>query len=331
MKTSRTRGGVLLFSVPVMVLLALGCGAAPTPQLTAGTSEADTETAGRTYASIVAEGDGVDDPQPQPGIGVMEIKLQEAIAALSAPSLGNEVHLAAVDQVMESLFMSNLVLLPTGNVPEVEPAFADHIEMMNRAIGALSQHIQQPELGSDGSKSAAFEARNFIQIFREASEVVAGMTANCDPLNLGTAECAPLQANDEGGVVVDSIYPGFSRQVRSPFFVGAPSPVIQEQVIVSEPIADGECHVILKEIQGIKAIIRPVLIPIWVEPWFARASIVGYRTVWVWEFVPAEFLKTISYCNNAGTIAQDVEIITVVERQLMHFWSFMRKDISLHP
>jgi len=132
--------------------------------------------------------------------------------------------------------------------------------------------------------------------------------------------------------VVDDIVPGgFTRQVRSPFFIGAPSRTIQEQVIVQDgPIAAGECSVVLKEIQGAKAVVRPVLIPIWVEPWYARARIVGFKTVWVWEFILAEFLKTISFCNQGGLITKDVDIQIVLERQLLHPWSFPRKDFTLH-
>ena len=67
------------------------------------------------------------------------------------------------------------------------------------------------------------------------------------------------------------------------------------------------------------------------EPWFARATIVGFQTVWVWEFVPAEFLKTITYCNiGGGVVTQRVDTRIVLERQLQHFWGFFRKDISLH-
>jgi hypothetical protein len=120
--------------------------------------------------------------------------------------------------------------------------------------------------------------------------------------------------------------------VRSPFYIGAAtSNIIQEQVIVPDAIGEGDCVVVLKEIQGVKAVVRRKLIPIWVEPWFARARIVGYRVVWVWEFIPAEFLKTISYCNAGGSVVQDVNIRVVIERQLLHFWSFLNKNVQLSP
>ena len=130
---------------------------------------------------------------------------------------------------------------------------------------------------------------------------------------------------------IDDIYPEFSRQVRSPFFIGNSGDTIEEQVIVPGPIGLDECVVVLKEIQGVKAVVRKVLVPIWVEPWYARATIVGFTEVWVWEFIPAEFLKTISYCNAGGTVVQDVDIVVVLERELLHFWSFLDKEVQLSP
>src|SRR5881397_44922 len=98
--------------------------------------------------------------------------------------------------------------------------------------------------------------------------------------------------------------------------------------MLTQPLADGQCAAIVKEIQGIKVVVTARLIPIWVEPWFARARIVGLKTVWTWEFVPAEFLKTISVCNDAGTVTTNVSTQVVLERQLMEFWRFLHKDVT---
>ncbi len=285
------------------------------------------------YASFAASGDTVVAGLQEGGplVDVMTQKLNDAINTLMQPNQ-DAVHEAAVDQVMEALFMSNLVVLPSQGAPEADPLVADHQAMLQQAIDALTQHVNDPLLNGGGpSAEAAWEARNFIQVFREAAVVIGQQTQNCDPLNPFGPGCVLLQANDESGVVVDDVFPGFSAQVRSPYFVGAPSATIQEQVIVPDAIANGECAVVLKEIQGVKAVIRPVLIPIWVEPWFPRATIVGFRTVWIWEFIPAEFLKTISFCNNGGFVTMNVQITTVIERSLLHFWSFPRKEYTAVP
>jgi hypothetical protein len=140
-----------------------------------------------------------------------------------------------------------------------------------------------------------------------------------------------LQANDEGGNVVDAVLANFfSRQVRSPFPIifNSGTVVPDEQVILTDPLAPGECAAVVKEIQGIKVVVTRRLIPIWVEPWFARARIVGFRSVWIWEFVPAEFIKTISVCNNNGLLNTTVSTQVVLERELMHFWRFINKEIT---
>ena len=325
---------------------------------------------------------------------VMQQKLDDAVATLTADEpVPDNVAQQAVDQVMEALFISNLVILPTAGVPEAGQNFGQtFLPMSHTAEQALDFYLSRservrcdfdgdfdvdlndfgefqvcntgPSLGppdpgcedkdfdndndvdqtdfgqfqlcfglnaapaGENAAARAFEARNFIQVFREAALTIGQQTATCNPNNLIGPGCGQLQADDEAGVVVDDIVPGFSKSVRGPFFVAEPSEDIQEQVIVPGGMAPGSCSVVLKEIQGVRAVIRPVLIPIWVEPWFARATIVGFQTVWVWEFIPAEFLKTITHCNQGGVIVSDVQIQTVLERELLQFWSFPGKEFT---
>ena len=213
-----------------------------------------------------------------------------------------------------------------------------HAQAMQQAIQALTDHIHvlpDPDGlgGTDNTRAAAWEARNFLQLFQEAAQVIGQHTSQCAPnASLRDPNCAILIADDEGGVDIDNVFPGFSRQVRSPFFIGnSTSGMIQEQVIVPQAIGLDECVIVLKEIQGVKAVVRRVLIPIWVEPWAARARIVGFKVTWVWEFIPAEFLKTISYCNIGGAVVQNVQTRVVLERELLHFWGFLDKDVQLTP
>lgn len=238
--------------------------------------------------------------------------------------------------MMEAVFVSNLVPLPTAddvdNVDDLtHDMFQDHLTRMDEAINALNEHIQAGGSKAETTADAA-DARNFLQLTREALQVVAGQTAFCDPENIdpsGGPGCQFLLQDDEGGEDVDlplsfTIGPfGFEREVRSPFFYGIPQADPKENIIVPEPLASGDCVPIVKETQGVKVVVRPVLIPIWVEPWFARASIVGHHTVWVWEFVPAEYIKTISYCNTGGDITQDIDQKIVLDRGLMHMWKFI--------
>ena len=249
---------------------------------------------------------------------VMELKLNDAILTLNGCGQETPVCEQAIEQMLESLFISNLVVLPTVDVPETDQQFLDLTQRMNEAINALNDHTTSR--ATPDSKVAAAEARNFLQLMREATQVIAEQTRNCDPNNPAGAGCELLLADDEGGTF--DIVSGFAREVRSPFFYGIPQLEPQENIIVPEPLANGECVPIIKETRGVKVVVRPVIIPIWIEPWFERASIVGFTTVWVWEFVPAEFVKTISYCNVGGTITQDIDMEIIRDRPLMHMWKF---------
>lgn len=263
---------------------------------------------------------------------VMDVKLDDAIQILDRGRAGQEQHDQAIEQLMEALFVSNVVPLPTNtngdpNDPD-EQDFQEHQQDLDRAIEALTKHVNSSKVGTDGSKADAADARNFLQLTQEALQAIAAQTAHCDPgdgTNLQGEGCQLLEADDEGGNGVDQILDGiFSRQVRSPFPIfttGSLEP--NEVVITTGPLADGECSGTIKEFFGIKAVVTAREIPIWVEPWFARARIVGTKTVFALEFVPAEYIKTISVCNNGGSLQTSVDAVTVHDRGLMHFWRFL--------
>lgn len=135
------------------------------------------------------------------------------------------------------------------------------------------------------------------------------------------------QRNGFTTIGTDKIWNGWYREIRSPFFQHAPFTTPQENIIVPESIATGYCTVIIKEIQGIKSIVRPTLVPIWQEPWTSMAQIIGYHVVWVIDFVPAEFVKSLKYCNIKGSIVFDYDIDVIIERELTHFWKFLPKGM----
>jgi hypothetical protein len=292
----------------------------------------DINVAGNERVRVEAEGSVADD--------VMQLKLNQAIKTLTRPNQPEQVYMDAIDQGIESLFLSNLVVLPSNNDSDAQAlfdvfransqGFADTLGKHMEGMDATGKNVRG--LGTPGSKAGAGEARNFLQVTREALFEIGRFTVACDPVNQVTgAGCMALQADDEGGTVVDTVLGAiFSRQARSPFpfLLASTSAIPDEQVILTDPLADGECAAVIKEIQGLKLVVTPRLIPIWVEPWFARRRIVATTVVWVAEFVPAEHIKTISVCNVAGTIETDVDTQVVLERQLLHFWRFLHKDIT---
>ena len=283
------------------------------------------------------------------GVGAMELKLDQSIELLGQRRRSDQEYNHAIDEMMEAIFTSNLVPLPTlGDDPftkeTTDDLFDDHLDRMNKAIEALNEHVGSTRTGTPGSRGAAADARNFLQLTQEAMEIIAQQTVQCNPENPDPVECQFLDADDEGGTIVDDVLGDImqARQVRSPFpiFNFTTTGLAQEQVIVPGPIGPDEIALVVKEIQGVKVVVSPRVVPIWVEPWFARATIIGTRTVWVWEFVPAEMIKTISFANvavdpgdpDAGReIRTDVDIQVILERQLLHFWQFAQKEIVSVP
>jgi len=261
-----------------------------------------------------------------PPPGIMELKLTQATLALTTPGLTEGRYVQAVEEIPEALFPSSLAPLCSQDSVESCNQFFNLVEAyMPLGIQALTDHQANCVLRSC---ELAAETRNNLQMVLEAMKVVAGQTEFCDPVNpaADTPDCDLILADDEG-LTIDLVWSGFAREVRSPFFYGfSQSPTPQEDVRVIPALKNKECSAVMKEVAGYKVIVRPVKIPIWVEPWFARASIVGFTTVWVWEFVPMEFIKTIEYCNINSNIVQQIESEVVIDRALMHMWKFWPKD-----
>ena len=171
-----------------------------------------------------------------------------------------------------------------------------------------------------------------LLLMAEAMQEVGALTGQCDPATAVGTGCGALQANDDlfgvvdpSGIPVQGAGGLGARLVGSPFPFFAPGFRFDgghEETIVTEALADGEMAVVLKEIRGVVAQVRPIQVPIWREPWFSRRAIIGYRTIWVWEFLPAEFIKTISMTNNGGTLSTNIQQHVVIDRGLVHFWRF---------
>jgi hypothetical protein len=257
----------------------------------------------------------------QPAPDVMQEKLQQAFQTLTNPGHQEEQYQQAIDEAMEAIYTSNLIVLPTANQPEAGQSFQEHSQMAQDAIDALTQHVQGA--GTGQTKSDAAEARNFIQLTEEAMQAVGQQTQGCSPTNPTGAGCQLLLQGEESAV--DSAVSGFQRQVRSPFFLNVPSREPEEAVILPGTLRKGECAPVVKETRGIQAVVRPTVVPIWVNPWFARATVVGSATVWVLEFVPAEFVKTITYCNVTGAaLKQSFSTKIVRDRPEMSLWRYLR-------
>ena len=233
----------------------------------------------------------------------------------------------------ESMIFGKPVILETNGVPDTI-TISDDYDVMTGNIKTALFACSEGVCADPGVAAAAKELADRITYWEEVKFNLELQTTEpaCDAANPTT--CVHLDRGDEPTIQnpkftvgTDKIWDGWYREIRSPYFPIYPHPygfVQQENVIVAPgPIANGECSTIVKEIQGIKSILRPTIIPIWQEPWTSRASIISYQIVWVVDFVPAEFVKNLNYCNVNGSIQTDYEINVIIERELLHFWKYL--------
>jgi hypothetical protein len=234
----------------------------------------------------------------------------------------------------EHLVFGKPVILDTPTTPQTLAISDDYDIMVSMLKSALIQ-CSQETCGDSVVASEAKELADRIIYWQETKmnlEVYTNDTT-CDVNNPET--CTQLNLGDEpntfGTITTigdDRIWDGWHREIRSPFHPYAAYTTPRENIMVPDSIANGECSVVIKEIQGIKSIVRPTQIPIWQEPWTSRSQIIGFDTIWVVDFVPAEFVKNLNFCNVGGNIVFDYEINVIIERQLTHFWKFLPSGVS---
>ncbi len=95
----------------------------------------------------------------------------------------------------------------------------------------------------------------------------------------------------------------------------------KESVIVTDAIPLRACVSITKESKGIVPIVVTMKVPIWVKPLFGESSVVGETYVWALWWVPAEFIKTITYCNPSGFgITEDITQKLILNWAEGHLW-----------
>lgn len=232
----------------------------------------------------------------------------------------------------ESLIYGKPVILQTNGVPDTVIISQDYDVMVEE----LNDGLRECADGTCEDALVAAQAKELYDrnvYWQEIKQVLEAQTTepNCDANDPAT--CPLLNQGDEPqatgngiNVGVDAIWDGWYREVRSPYVTQTFYPngfTPEETVITTGEIKKDHCVVIVKEVQGQKSIMRPVQIPIWQEPWTSRATIIGFTTVWVVDFIPAEFVKNLNYCNSAGNIVFDYEINVIIERELTHFWKYL--------
>ncbi len=230
-----------------------------------------------------------------------------------------EVRLTAVRAVLEKFFLSSTFILPTDGVPDTGAIYDGQLARLEAISGTLAEFIDASEVDDTAFaavRAEALTAKNFVDVFREASQRVAE-----DAAAVAAADVARIVAEgDPGDGLEDPDDPDVRRSVaiRAPFSY---FPLVNRcrQTAYTSAVECGGCAVTVKETRGLQARWMLRRITTVVEPWFSRRRIIN-RFVWVIEWVPVEFIKTIAVrcCGDRPTTTVTTQ--TVLDRGLLDLW-----------
>lgn len=213
---------------------------------------------------------------------------------------------AAAQRLWQTHYMSGLVVLPTPDVPETAEMLRMHVRELQVSIEILDAAVRRGELDGEAF-TVVLDVKTGLEAEVDALQTLAAWTITAPP---GSPRARILHG----------------RQIRS-YFVPLPFPIKQpEEVVTSDVVGINECMVVVKEIQGVKRRLVLRVVPVWVEPWSARRRIVGFRLVWVLEYVPAQFIKRVITCNDCCNEISTQVLTEIVEHpELLDFWRFFKK------
>jgi len=189
------------------------------------------------------------------------------------------------------------------------------------------------------SREVILTAMDLLLFTKEILLNLARYTVRCTPnmdFELQGDYCKLFLQTDEIGSVLDEVLmemetpmTRYFREIRSPLFAIQSSPLsLKTKNWQTGTLGSGDCTAIVKEVPGLKAVFRVATISMWNFPWLASSPILGKQT-FVFEWVPAQYIKTISLCNVLNPTTQSHEMIqtvnteTVLHRGLLHLWNLM--------
>lgn len=275
--------------------------------------------------------------------GLMQQRLDQIIRVLQQKDPDPEAVGAAIDNGMGILYGG---LRPLPSLGLREETHAAHMRIgqaelqLAKALEAFVQNGKPNE-----QKGRALDLKLLIEEMHEVAQALAQVTAECglipDPDDTNTNprlvevgpcdELAPLldeEFGEEGAVDASiqarpRIGPSYQVKLRSPFvprWFGR----WDEEVLISEPIATGECVVVFKESRGLMLRLHFDRIIKVNDPWVATFGLPRGTLVPIWtlEWVPSEYVKEWNLCNVDGTINKTVTKRVVQDIALKYFWRF---------
>jgi hypothetical protein len=196
-------------------------------------------------------------------------------------------------------------------------------------------------------RAIVLDTKDFLLYAKEILMNLARFTMKCNP-NLDLAVqgdiCRVFLAPDESETVLDDVFGRMGKlsesemfkQIRSPFFFPKSFPFLFQgsyggksdsmiEKYQTGPLDNGQCSAIVEGFFGLRAVWRPATITLWNMPWLSASSLIG-RKVFVFEWVPAQLLKTISLCHTMNPTSMRSEIVqhvateTILHRGALLYW-----------
>jgi len=219
---------------------------------------------------------------------------------------------------------------------------------IDQLITAISTRLSMMSTGQVGeieklvgfsSKDVLLVAMDLLAFSKEMLLTLSRYTTKCNPntdLDLQGDFCKLFLLSDETGTVLDDVLSDMTaplsryfREIRSPLFAVQNSPLTNKvQSWQISGLTPGECSAIVQDFMGLKAIFRTATITLWNFPWLSSSPLLG-KKAFVFEWVPAQYIKTISFCNFMNPTSQKQEIVqnvnteTVIHRSSLHLWNLL--------
>lgn len=255
---------------------------------------------------------------------------------LNNTAISSQVQLENIRQAEHLVFAKAIILETNGVAPTV--GISDNYDAMMVTLKIALLDCTETQCLDENVAAQAKELYDRITIWQEFKEQLEVETSNasCDATDPNT--CVHLRDSEEPlvngtimteSVALDNIWNGFYRDIRSPFLPvipGGDGLTPSQRSLMTEPIENGQCVTLLDETQGIKAVVRPVILTIWQEPLQEIGIILLFDTVWTVDFIPADFVEIMTLCNEHGVVNFDYSTKLITQRELLHFWKYLPSE-----
>ena len=246
-----------------------------------------------------------------PAQSTMEQRLEQIIEVLEEGQPGPVD--AAMDGLMENLY-GGLRILPSFHPPvdlpgggAVNPTEQWHVqtEILEMQLAGTLEDFAAKEKKNPDQRRRALDLliEQINEVARAVGEVTLAPECQPDPVDkqIINTDCLeqfqPLMNEADGhevppGTGATPVETGYSVKLRSPLVPSWFGNDWEEDVLITEPIAMGQCVVIFKETKGLMLRIHfrgvTVVRDPWATPALPRGTLVP---IWAIEFVPSEYGK----------------------------------------